>query len=97
MSETYLQRCAARYAASKGSPEHRKRSRRANLLAASILFVGLPLALLLVCLCEWLHWPRRTYVPITIAIMMLVSHGVNGYIVHRIERLDSPDRSRAKR
>jgi len=89
MAETYLQRCAARYAAIKASPESRKRSRRANVLAATILFIGLPLALLLVGLCEWLHWPRTTYVPIVIAGMLLASKAVSGYVVYRIERVGS--------
>ena len=86
MSETYLQRCAARYAAIKASPEARKRSRRANLLAVSIVFVGLPLALLLVALSEWVGWPRRTYLPIVIAVMLLVSKALSSYVVYRFER-----------
>jgi hypothetical protein len=89
MAETYLQRCAARYAAIKASPESRKRSRRANLLAVTLFVVGLPLGLLLVGLCEWLHWPGRTYVPIVIAATLLVSKAISGYIVYRIERVES--------
>jgi hypothetical protein len=89
MADTYLQRCAARYAAIKASPESRKRSRRANLLAVTILVVGLPLALLLVGLCEWLHLPRKIYPPIVIAAMMIVSQAISGYVVYRIERAEN--------
>ena len=49
----------------------------------------LVLALLLVGLCEWLYWPRTTYVPIVIAGMLLASKAVSGYVVYRIERVGS--------
>ena len=88
-AETYLQRCAARYAAIRASPEGRRQSRRANLLAVALLVVGFPLALCLVGICEWLRWPRTTYVPLVLAAMVLISKAISGYVVNRIERGES--------
>jgi len=84
-SPNYFQRCAARYAAIKASPESRQRRRRANLQMAAILFVGFPAALFVVGLGEWFHWPRVGYFPIA-AGMVGVGKLLGTYVALRVER-----------
>jgi hypothetical protein len=60
-----------------------KEQRKNNFKAIALLLFGLPLGLSLVSLCEWLQYPRATYVPIATGVMLLSSNLLASYLYNR--------------
>jgi hypothetical protein len=65
------------------SPQAVERRRKGRFKALAVLVFGLPFALILVTICEGMHWPRSTYFPITMLIMLFLSNAFGAYLNSR--------------
>jgi uncharacterized iron-regulated membrane protein len=70
------------YSATVNAPQAKERRRKANYKMLTILIFGLPFGLLLVLFCEWMHYPRSTYLLIatisTLALSNLLANCLHG-------------------
>jgi small-conductance mechanosensitive channel len=68
MSEERRRYFAERLRAIRSTPEFRRSKKAARIRAASILIVGLPVALVVAALADFLGYGPKVYVPLTFAI-----------------------------